>query len=48
MLWGRVTEQKKFLSGYITIEGRKFKILVFKNDFKKGDTAPDYNIYENG
>lgn len=45
-LW--VSESKagrKYMSGSIEIDGEKFKIAVFRNDFKKpGDKSPDYTI----
>lgn len=37
----------KFLSANITIEGKKYYIVGFKNDYKtEGSSQPDYRLYE--
>ena len=38
---------KRFLSANITIEGKKYYIVGFKNDYKEeGSSQPDYRLYE--
>ncbi len=34
----------KFMAGEIEVNGKKFSIMVFKNNRKKEDKHPDYNI----
>jgi uncharacterized protein (DUF736 family) len=38
------TDGKQYLAGQVELGGVKHKIVVFKNDHKKQDTHPDYNI----
>lgn len=46
-LWVRSTAKgDKYLTGTISIEGKAFKIVVFKNGFKKAENQPDWRIYE--
>lgn len=35
----------KYMSGVIEKDGEKFNIVVFKNNNKKQDNHPDYEIY---
>lgn len=45
-LWERESRNGRFFSGNVTINGQKTDIIVFSNNFKKGnDKAPDYRIY---
>ena len=34
-----------YLNGFINIEGKKLKIVAFKNNLKNSDTTPDYSIF---
>jgi uncharacterized protein (DUF736 family) len=46
VLWLKKTKDgKTFFSGIVEIEGIKTKVVIFKNDYKQGDTHPDYKIY---
>ena len=45
-LWKKEGQKGTFLSGTIEINGEKHKILVFKNDRKKMDKHPDYQIVQ--
>ena len=44
-LWINEGEKGKFLAGKVTIDGITTSILVFKNDYKKSDSHPDYRIF---
>ena len=44
-LWINGKADKKYMSGVIEIDGKKTSIIVFKNDYKKEDKHPDYNIF---
>ncbi len=34
-----------YLNGFITIEGKKIKIVAFKNNNKINDKSPDYSVF---
>lgn len=34
-----------YLNGFITIEGKRIKIVAFKNNNKMNDKSPDYSIF---
>ena len=36
----------KFMSGNIEIDGKKHSFVVFKNQYKREDKHPDYQIYQ--
>jgi uncharacterized protein (DUF736 family) len=45
-LW--LNESKKgnrYMSGVIELDGKKHKIVVFKNKYKEEDKHPDYRIF---
>ena len=44
-LWIGGNGSKKWMSGNVEIDGKKTSIIVFKNDYKKEDKHPDYNIF---
>jgi hypothetical protein len=44
-LWENTTGKgQKYLSGQIEIDGKKIRIVAFKNGYKKEDKHPDWNI----
>lgn len=46
--WKRETEngEKTYLTGYVTIGGKKINLVVYKNKFKEeNEKAPDYRVY---
>lgn len=47
-LWLKTSSKgMKFFSGTVTIDGKKTKIVVFKNGFKEENPErPDYKIYK--
>lgn len=45
-LW--INESKagnKYMAGQIEVDGKKIKIVVFKNKFKEEEKHPDYRIF---
>ncbi len=49
-LWMKISEKnnKPYISGYINVEGKDYKIVLFKNDkYKEGDKFPLYNAVIN-
>ena len=37
----------RYLSAVVTIEGKKYNVVGFKNNFKEeGSSQPDYRLYE--
>ena len=44
-LWNNGKGDKKYMSGVIEIDDKKTSIIVFKNDYKREDKQPDYNIF---
>ena len=44
-LWLQAKGDKKYMSGVIEIDGKKTSIIIFKNDYKREDKQPDYNIF---
>ena len=44
-LWLKNGKSGKFMSGEVEIDGRKYQILVFKNNYKDSDNKPDYIIH---
>ena len=44
-LWINEKGEKKYMSGVIEIHGKKTSIIVFKNDYKREDKHPYYNIF---
>lgn len=44
-LWIKEGKKGKFMSGKITLDGKEYDIVIFKNSYKK-DKQPDYMIYE--
>lgn len=47
-LWLKTSKDgsKKYMSGTVTVNGVKINIVVFKNNNKKEDRHPDYNILQ--
>lgn len=46
-LWLKTSKDgKKYMSGMVEIAGFKINIVVFKNNNKKEDRHPDYNILQ--
>lgn len=45
-LWSKTSAKgTEFLSGVVKIEGKEYKITVFKNTFKQaGEKTPDYKF----
>ncbi|MFA5185361.1 MAG: hypothetical protein WC551_02650 [Patescibacteria group bacterium] len=44
-LWKKTSQKGEvFMSGEIEIDGKKTKIVVFKNSHKEQEKHPDYNI----
>lgn len=43
-LWKGKPGSKALLSGSIETDGKKRRVLIFKNEDKKGDKHPDYRI----
>jgi len=43
-LWFKEGKNGKYLSGMIEINGNKHKIIVQKNNYKKEEKHPDYQI----
>jgi len=44
-LWKRQNEKGEFFTGVLGLgEGKKQKIIIFKNGYKQKDTQPDYLI----
>lgn len=37
---------KRWLNGSISVDGKKIKIIIFKNGYKEKNSHPDYYIYE--
>ena len=44
-LWIKKGKKGDFFSGQLTVDGVVTSIIVFKNDYKKSDKHPDYQIY---
>lgn len=45
-LYNKVSQKGlDYLNGFINIEGKKLKIVAFKNNMKATDTTPDYSIF---
>lgn len=46
-LWLKTSKDgKKYMSGTVCVNGVKINIVVFKNNNKKEDRHPDYNILQ--
>lgn len=45
-LWKKEGKNQTYLTGYITSNGQKVKIVVFSSKNKKSENQPDYRIYE--
>jgi len=43
-LWEKDSAKGKFFTGVLEVGGEKIKIVVFKNNMKKSDKSPDWNI----
>lgn len=45
-LWlNKSKKGQRYMSGQIEIDGKKHKIVVFKNKYKDEDKHPDYRIF---
>jgi len=45
-LYNKVSQKGlDYLNGFITIEGKRHKIVAFKNNNKMNETSPDYSIF---
>mgnify|MGYP003290381841 CR=1 FL=1 len=44
-LWIAETKAGKFMSGEIELDGKKTRIIVFRNNYKTEEKHPDYRIY---
>lgn len=43
--WKHVDKNgKQYLSGTVELDGQKYPLAIFKNDFKKTNEHPDYNV----
>ena len=46
VLWVNVSKNyNKYFSGTITLNGQSYNVLVFKNNKKKTEKSPDYQIF---
>jgi uncharacterized protein (DUF736 family) len=46
-LWTKKSAKgQDFLSGHIEIDGKKIKLVVFKNDKEDNASRPDFRIFE--
>lgn len=46
-LWIKTSKNgNKFFSGVVEMDGKKKKIVIFKNNRKEKDNQPDYQIFE--
>jgi uncharacterized protein (DUF736 family) len=46
-VWLREKDGKKYMSGVIEYPGQKLNFAIFRNEEKKADNQPDYNIVWN-
>ena len=45
-LWKKISKKgHEYCDGTLEMNGRKYKIVMFKIQNKKNDKQPDYNIY---
>ena len=44
-LWKKSVNGKELLSGLIELDGKKYKLAIWQNDYKKEDKHPDYKVY---
>lgn len=44
-LWLKEKGDLKYYTGTLEIDGKKVKIIVFKNKFKNKDSQPDLRVY---
>ena len=45
VLWSKTGAKGEYLSGTIELGGQKFKIIAFKNGYKKTEAQPDWRIF---
>ncbi len=46
VLWANVSKNdNKYFSGTITLNGQSYNILIFRNNKKKTEKSPDYQIF---
>lgn len=43
--WTKDSSNGKFLTGSISIDGSKIRVVMFPNRNKNNDKAPDYRLY---
>lgn len=44
--WKKESKNGKYLSGYVTIEGKQYPVTVFPNKYKSKNNQPEFIIYE--
>jgi hypothetical protein len=45
-LYDKVSQKGlEYLNGFITLDGKKIKIVAFKNNNKMNEKSPDYSIF---
>ena len=45
-LWCKQSEKGDYYTGTIEKDGQKYKIVVFKNNYKTEERHPDFKIFE--
>tara|TARA_R100001163_G_C5041434_1_gene179490 strand:+ start:1165 stop:1350 length:186 start_codon:yes stop_codon:yes gene_type:complete len=45
-VWKKESSKGKYLSGYITIDGKQHQIVIFPNKYKKNKEHPEFIVYE--
>jgi|TARA_R110000824_G_scaffold204158_1_gene388838 hypothetical protein len=43
--WTQEGKKGKYLTGYVEIEGKKIRVVMFPNRHKINEKAPDYKLY---
>jgi uncharacterized protein (DUF736 family) len=46
-LWKKTNKNnKKYLSGYVEIDGKKHPVVIFSNEYKKEEKHPQFIVYQ--
>ena len=46
-LWTRESKTgEEYMTGEVTVDGKKIEIVVYRNGYKEEDRHPDFRIYE--
>ena len=43
--WKKESKNGKYLSGYVTIDGKQHAVTVFPNQYKEKSNQPEFIIY---